>query len=308
MVISSTVFSIDLPLHAQMSRYLTPSKVGLLALISLYSDSVIPAAAIIPVLSFLVSHLSPPGSQASRRHCSQPQQTGVIDIEAFQKVTIVHASAIPGRTVWDLLVKKLWGINSFDALHVFFDSLSNLLQKSSEEGHDSIQGSSASQSKPILLSRSSPLGVFIRRAQLEFTRLQFYDGITLWKSFAAYREPTLQVWRKRNPTAGRTSFDLNLSENHLGVDDRLTEIAYEDLADRKEDGASVSIEDVERLLNYQVDQMQSKSFTPGQCKENNSANPIDTEMGSRLTDEMRSQFRTMVETGVTVPNMAHYVE
>lgn len=31
-------------------------------------------------------------------------------------------------------------------------------------------------------------------------------------------------------------------------------------------------------------------------------------MGNRLSDEMKEQFRKMVQTGVTVPSLAHYVK
>lgn len=234
-----------------MSRYLTPSKIGLLALILLYTDSVVPSTATIPVLSFIVSHLLPVEFLSSRDDAKLPDRSFVISIDSFQKATITHPSGIPGRTVWDLLLKKFWEINSFDALHVFFDALSFLLEKQSGEGH--LDGQVASP-KRILLSRGSPLGAFVRRSQLEFTRLQFHDGIILWKSFINYREPTLPNWRKRNPSAGKTSFDTNL----LGhADDRLQEIVYgRSLIDPRGD-ASVSTDDIEKLLEYQIARMQS---------------------------------------------------
>ncbi len=31
-------------------------------------------------------------------------------------------------------------------------------------------------------------------------------------------------------------------------------------------------------------------------------------MGNRLPDEMKEQFRNMVQTGVTVPSLSHYVQ
>ena len=98
----------------------------------------------------------------------------------------------------------------------------------------------------------------MRRAQLEFTRLQFHDGVNLWKGFIAYRAPTLPQWKRRNPTAGSTTFDANLQEEHLDFGDRLTDVVYWEPERKLEDEASVSTEDVEALLEYQVDQIQSK--------------------------------------------------
>lgn len=240
-----------------MSRYLTPSKISLLTLISLYADSVVPATATIPILSFVVSHLLPVEFLSSRDGTDLPGQNFVITIECFQKVTITHPSGIPGRTVWDLLLKRLWELDSFDALHVFFDALSSLLEKKRNEEHLNMLENRVANSKRMLLSRGSPLGVFVRRSQLEFTRLQFHDGITLWKSFIRYRDPTLALWRKRNPTAGRMSFDTNLQGSHPDFDERLREIVYGGSLDDSPGDASVSTDDVEKLLEYQIARMQS---------------------------------------------------
>ena len=242
-----------------MSRYLTPSKIGLLALIALYTEAVVPSAATIPILSFLVSHVLPNNSSLSRDEATLRSRDSTLTIDDFQKATIGYVSGIPGRTIWDLLLNKLWKLNSFDALHVFFDTLSSLLQKTPEEQQKEAEDGvdQAPNANRMLISRVSPLGVFVRRAQLEFTRLQFHDGVNLWKGFVAYRTPTLPQWKKRNQTAGNTSFDANLQEDHLGLGDRLTEVVYGDLGTDAQQGSNVSTEDVEKLLEYQVDHMQS---------------------------------------------------
>lgn len=240
-----------------MSRYLTPSKISLLALISLYADSVIPATATIPILSFIVSHLLPVEFLTSRDDTDLSGRNFVITIECFQKATIILPSGIPGRTVWDLLLKRLWEIDSFDALHVFFDALSSLLETKRNEYPLDVLESRMANSKRMLLSRGSPLGVFVRRSQLEFTRLQFHDGITLWKSFILYRDPTLALWKKRNPTAGKTSFDTNLRVIDSDFDERLRETIYGGSLENPRGHASVSSDDVEKLLEYQISRMQS---------------------------------------------------
>ena len=247
-----------------MSRYLTPAKIGLLALISLYTESRIPSAAIIPVLSFLVSHVLPINSTASQNKSFLHSHHITLGIGDFQKATISHVSGIPGRTIWDLLLNNLWKVDSFDALHVFFETLSSLLQKTPEEPY--AEREIDSNLKRMRLSRASPIGLFVRRAQLEFTRLQFHDGITLWRSFVAYRAPTLLQWRKRNQAAGYISFDANLREEHLDLGDRLTGVVYGEIDVEAERDASVSTEDVEKLLEYQNDKMQSALEFTGSCE------------------------------------------
>lgn len=241
-----------------MSRYLTPSKIGLLALISLYTESMVPSSATIPILSFLVAHLLPTTSTASHSEAEPHSRSVPLAIEDFQRTAIAHASGIPGRNVWDLLLHELWKINSFDALHVFFDTLVLLLQKSPEEQQKESEDGVDPNPNRMLLSRVSPLGSFVRRAQVEFTRLPFHDGVTLWKAFVSYRAPTLPQWKKRNRSAGNASFDSNLHEDDLAWGHPLTKVIYGELKHKTRPEASISTEDVERLLEYQVDHMQSK--------------------------------------------------
>ena len=239
-----------------MSRYLTPSKIGLLALISLYTDSFVPTSASVPVLSFIVSHILPTQSTFSSEKNAR-SQPHTLTIDELQNDTIKQASGIPGRTIWDLLLKKLWDINSLDALNAFFDNLGLLLAKTREEQHADLEEGFTPPADKILLSRNSPFGVFVRRAQLEFTRLQFHDGISLWKSYIAYREPTMALWKRRNPDVERNSIDANLVSGRIDLSDPLAEIMYGDVLEMDRHGASVSTDDVEKLLEFQVDQMQS---------------------------------------------------
>ena len=242
-----------------MSRYLTPSKIGLLTLISLYTDSVVPTASTIPILTFIISLILPLNAAGATKDLNQVDQKVIISIDDFQNATITHASGVPGRTVWDLLLKRLWEINSFDALHVFFDNLSSLLVKTREEQQRDIENGVSLPIDRMLLSRTSPLGTFVRRAQLEFTRLQFHDTQVLWKSFITYCEPTLPTWKRRIAAAGKTTFDVNLQGNGLSWEDRLTDVLYGDLQQSGAQEGSISTDDVERLLEFQVDEMQSLS-------------------------------------------------
>ena len=241
-----------------MSRYLTSSKVALLALIALYTDAVVPSTATVPILSFTISYLLPVTDNLPRLQSTLPSQGVKPAIEDFQKATIKHSSGIPGRTIWDLLLQKVWKIDSFDALQVFFEALSSILQRTSEEQQEEAANRAVRDANRILLSRISPLGSFVRRAQLEFTRLPLHDGIALWKSFVAYRQPTLSHWRKRNQSAGNTSFDSNLCDGDLSWEDPLINVVYKEIRNNSQCKLSTSSEDVEKLLDYQIDHMQSE--------------------------------------------------
>lgn len=243
-----------------MSRYLTPSKIGLLALIRLYSDGVVPSSATIRTLSFLVSYLLPVRTHNSGQDESIAQHGFTISIDKLQNATISLTSAIPGRTVWDLLLKQLWAINSLHALHAFFNELPLLLEKPLDEGAGETEDLEHRRPKHILFSRNSPLGAFVRRSQLEFTRLQFHDATSLWKSLIIYRSSTLAVWQRRNPAAGLHSFDSVLQADSINADGTLSRLIYGDLSnDEDRDGMPQdgnSTDDMEKLLDYQISRMQ----------------------------------------------------
>lgn len=239
-----------------MSRYLTPSKIGLLALISLYTESVVPSTATVPVLSFVVSFLVP-GELSDRHSPSHTFREVSFSIETLQKATITHASGIPGRTLWDLVLKKLWEVGTSDALHVFFDELSQILEKTRENSNHNEHPNNHNR---LLLSRTSPCGAFVRRCQLEFTRLQFHDVIGVWKSFVAFREPTFTFWKKRNPNARKGVIALTLNEELMHPDSILASLIDNASLEEPTGQRKYSTDDIEKLLEYQINQMQSKEL------------------------------------------------
>ncbi|PGG98878.1 hypothetical protein AJ79_08754 [Helicocarpus griseus UAMH5409] len=280
-----------------MTRYLTPSKISLLAVVSIYTEGVVPNSAIVPVLSFLVSHLlpipPPPSSNPNPSTISSTTLTPqdkihAIPITAFETATSSLPSSIPGRTVWDLLLKKLWNLDCSDALDEFFASVSSMLVKTREEQIADRNNGIAPQTGRMLLSRSSPLGAFVRRAQLEYTRLQFHDAVALWKGFVKYRLPTQLVWAKRNPLGSQAVVDVNLLELGLDLTSPLAEVVYGPLEEGGDVEVGMSTRDIERLLDFQVGEMQGN--------------------GCRITPEMRSRLEQMILSGVSIPSSQHYIK
>jgi anaphase-promoting complex subunit 5 len=288
-----------------MSRYLTPSKIGLLCLVYIYTEGLVPTSSTIPVLSFFISHLLPLKPTESKPGNTISESIHIIPIEEFQKALIGHASAQPGRTVWDLLVNKLWSIDCNDSLHEFFENLSPLVAKTREEQAQERQSGKEPEEGRMLLSRTSPMGSFVRRAQLEFTRLQFHDAITLWKSFIAFRLPTRGAWARRNASATREGIiDVNLQELEAETASALKAAVYGDLREPHKTG-SISTNDVERLLEFQVGEMQSK-FPNFLLKISRLTRTSG--LGGRIPEEMRAKFRDMVDLRVTVPSLSYYVK
>lgn len=255
-----------------MARYLTPASIGLLCLIELYTDGVVPINSTVPILSFIVSHLLPSSLPKPQNNLpgSKARETSlnfIITIKDFEKLLQGHpsASGIPGRSLFDAFLRKLWGINSVNALHEFFDKRSHLLAKTKEdEKKDESIGIPPPSEHMILLSRTSPIGAYVRRAQLEFARLKFHDALDLWKSFTRFRQGSLESWRKRHPGISAWSFDEVLSDGGEEWEDRardtFMEVAYDGGFEKNNEEGLVSTNDIEKLLEFQIEQMQSESY------------------------------------------------
>ncbi|KAI0886234.1 anaphase-promoting complex subunit 5-domain-containing protein [Annulohypoxylon maeteangense] len=281
-----------------MSRFLNPAKIGLLALVELYTNKAVPTASTVEVLSFITSHLidvAPTSSNTENRwKRAETIVSLVISIADFEKVLAPHtaASGIPGRNLWYVFLDRLWKIDSLDALHEFFERCSELLAKTKDElRRDEQEGVPIPGPEVILLSRNSPFGAFVRRSQLEFTRLRFHDAFELWKDFVKYRQTTAAYYRKKTPSFQRLSFDhvLLAGENDWGpgVED-IASVAYGDmLRDDPTSTLPVSTDDIEKLLEFQIEQMQK--------------------YGNRIPIEIQHQFQDLLNDSFMVPSLSHYL-
>ncbi|PLB51673.1 anaphase-promoting complex protein [Aspergillus steynii IBT 23096] len=270
-----------------MSRYLTPSKIALLCLVSIYTEGVVPNSSVIHVLSFLVSCLSPLDASNPHSTSGAGEKQSSVSIVDLEDALSAQSSSIPGRSIWDLFLRKIWSIDSCDALEVFFSDVSAVLVKTREDQLRDRDNGLAPESGPMRLSRCSPLGVFVRRAQLEFTRLQFHDSVKLWKGFVKYRLPTYRAWARRNPAEEQATIDINLLELGLDASSPLARVAYGNIEDDDEEEQYVSTKDVERLLEFQIGELQR--------------------LGGRVPDGMKTKLEQIVMSGVTLPNLVHYL-
>lgn len=229
-----------------MPRYLTPSKIGLLTLISVYVEGHVSATATVPVLSFLITNLLPP-----RYNIKSEISKTSLSIQDFQNALSKLTSDFPGRTIWDLFLRRLWQFDSLDSLHVFFEVLPNLLAKTRDQLIQDRDNGHTQSNQGIRLSRTSPLGLFLRRAQVEFVRMQMEDGVRLWKSLLLFREPSRVIVRKRNPSVSKTGFDINIP-----LDGPVHDALYGNLI--QSPTSITCAHDMEMLLDFQLEKIQSE--------------------------------------------------
>ncbi|KAK4154866.1 hypothetical protein C8A00DRAFT_32311 [Chaetomidium leptoderma] len=283
-----------------MSRYLAPSKIGLLALVELYIEGAVPNDAAIPVINFVTSHLldcnlTGPPSPAPAEQWKKAENTIrlAVSIQHFEEMLAPFAAAdrLPGRTLWDRFLEKLWGIDSLHTLHEFFDQLPDHLARTKAELREMTERGEKPPSG-VLLSRNSPFGVFVRRSHLEFSKLHFNHVAELWKMFVKYRQPTAGHWRRRNPHYNRLSFDSVLldGEHEWGAQtDEIALAAYGNmlLVDDQNPTLLVSTDDIESLLEFQVEHVQK--------------------YGTRVPRSIRDEFQKLLKSSRVVPSLSHYL-
>ena len=260
------------------ARYLTAQKISLLVLLRLYCSSTLPSSATIPILSFILSTTAPSTSPIAGFQRSSASHNPSFSIDSFEDVLQGHGSSMPGRTLLDVFLRSMWEMNSFDAVHSLFDNLGELLMTPhSQEGE---------AQERVFLSKTSPLGVFVRRARLEFDRMKFEDTIALWSSFIKYRAPTAQ-WTRRLAGIASGGIDAVAAEMGMQEGDDVYEIAYGNLNEPDDGTQGVSLDDLDRILEFQLDRLQR--------------------FGDRVPETMRTQLRGMLASSNTVHRQAHLV-
>lgn len=181
------------------------------------------------------------------------QQNISTSIHAFEDVLQNHESVMPGRTLLDVFLKQMWEMNSFDELFNLFDRLGDLLIRPSEE---ELRDDSGGRT---YLSQTSPLGTLVRRARVEFVRLPFDDAIRLWSAFILYRAPTAQ-WTKRLAGLSSSGMDSVATDMGLQPGDALYEAAYGRFSGGETTDHALSLDDLERLMEFQLDRLQRTYF------------------------------------------------
>lgn len=237
-----------------MGRFLTPSKIALLVLAQIYTKGSIPFSGTARVLDVLISRILLDASEP-HLHEHRQDQGSILDLE---KALSGQHSAIPGRTVWDILLKDLWAIDCADALDWLISETSSQLIKTREELlKERDEGLPSHPGGRVI--RTSPLGAFIRRCSLEYLRLQFQDSTSLWLDFVAYRLPSKAAFTKKSPRSLRNAFDINLADLDIDLSHPLASIIFRPLLHDAEDSQkSFSTYDSEKLMEFQVSEMQSK--------------------------------------------------
>ena len=236
-----------------MPRYLTPSKICLLALIDLYLSGQTALNAKLSLLSFIASHTN---AESVRHDANLSAVAKSLNSDAllFLKPLQAQSSDIPGRNICDVLLQRLWKLQGLDSLHQLFDDFA-----------ERVSFVATSEQARTGVSRASPLGQYIRRCCVEFTRLQFADFQRLWNAFEAWRAPTYEAWAAKNPSDAADLLEAQDSEALLMADEQLSQPGV---------SSTLGSEDADAILSFSIHQLQK--------------------LGTRLPEEVKSSIQSWV--------------
>lgn len=237
---------------SQSTPCLTPSGLCLLQLISLYCHNNVPAEGVISVLSFLASQITPHRTLgAAPAHASQVSSP-TLSLEDFRTLLSPYKTSHgDSSNLWQHFINSLWTIQDIDQFFSWTDQFNQLFVLSPALIDDSRPAPTWTT-----LSRTSLLGVFVRRSLLEFEQLQFHDVMTLWKGFYMYRASTADVHRPElSASFNNLPRAVNNDFNNV-ADDRILALIDQQFDDATTFEQTSSIE-TERLLEFQIGEMQS---------------------------------------------------
>jgi len=181
-----------------MPRYLTAPKLALLLLVDTYTTLDLSPPARQTILDFLASRILTSSDFSSSSLNSRFVLATADDISGFADALASLPAYVPGRSVYDFFLVGVWGLDGLDAVVEF-------VRRVAEGVGSPLSTTAVNDGEAALpkISRASPLGQFIRRCNVEFTRLQFADAQALWSSFASFRSSSYSTWAIRNPEAAQ---------------------------------------------------------------------------------------------------------
>lgn len=257
-----------------MARYISASKLCLVVLTRIYVEDYVPPSGTIEVLSFIGYYIDPEIKRiaaSQKKKASTDDSQYLLSLEELHGLLNLHTCQLPGKnarddfTVWDVFKVYLLKISNMHTMCHFLSSLGALLlpDVAREDGGTRVN----------ILAANSPLGLFVRRVRVESENLQFPDVMKLWSSFERFVQPlrdeghALYVQPRQLYALAR---DLNVPE----MGDPQDEVGEGDTDDAASGGLAgqilarsaeshgrseaVSVYDVGRLLEFQIERMRRK--------------------------------------------------
>lgn len=211
-----------------MARYLTPAKICTLIVVESYLQNRENPESDAKLLGLITQQLHP-----ARDH--QESDGPPENASAFAASLSSIPSNFPGRTHYDDFVHAAWTTADLDQLHHLFDRLYGILTPEDPEERK--------------VTPASPIGHFIRRCNVEWTRLRFADSLALLNAYKSYIESTWESWARHQPEAAQAyaSKDSNADSVPVAISGVLSSEAPIISSDDIDIALSTSIHSLQKL-------------------------------------------------------------
>ena len=188
-----------------MARYLTPAKICTLIVVESYLHDRENPDSDAKLLDLIIRQLHPASD-----HSSIPGPPE--DASTFAAPLVSVPSNFPGRTHYDDFVHSAWTNADLDQLHHLFDRLYTILMPE------------VAEEKKV--TPASPIGHFIRRCNVEWTRLRFADSLALLNAYKSYIASTWESWTRTQPEAAHMyTYKVDLHDSVPGATSMASSIA-----------------------------------------------------------------------------------
>lgn len=163
-----------------MARYLTPAKICTLIVVESYLQTRDDPDADAKLLDLITQQLFP--ITDSVKSVGPPE-----DAASFAAPLNDIPDNFPGRTRYDSFAHAAWSTADLDQLHLLFDRIYTILTPEDPDERK--------------ITPASPIGHFIRRCNVEWTRLRFADSLALLNAYKSYIASTWETWARTQPEA-----------------------------------------------------------------------------------------------------------
>jgi anaphase-promoting complex subunit 5 len=214
--------------NTAMARYLTPAKICTLIVVESYLQDRENPDSDAKLLHLIIRQLHP-----SSDHSSIPGPPE--DALTFAAPLVSIPSNFPGRTHYDDFVHSAWTSADLDQLRHLFDRIYAILMPENAEERK--------------VTPASPIGHFIRRCNVEWTRLRFADSLALLNAYKSYIASTWDSWARTQPEAAHTyTSKVDLHDSVPGATSTASSIAAPIISSDDIDVAlSTSIHSLQKL-------------------------------------------------------------
>lgn len=269
-----------------MAQHVTPDMIYLLMLIEIYWRGAVPESATISILSYITRRVTPKIGGSSNKDLDIASTLSV-DLVGLKELLLSTQHTQGGgylyTNLWEAFVDQLAELNSFHTMAFFFARCDHFFD--CLEPHN------------IQLHPTSLFATFVRKTLLEFETLLFYDVMKLWREFDIDRTRVVEEHH------GEAAAGHDLQAFHRVAGDRTLEVINMSMDDPNVKQNALSLNATSRLLEFQIERMQSTYLTFA-FQRSLLMDPPD--FGARLPIELRNTLKqTLAASNDSLPALHH---